>query len=92
MQELEKAVGRICRINDRGARTFQGRGMAYNKEKGSEVIKRYEQKSGSVSNWYIKSEYHMMVVDLIKRRKMGHFCYERLLPMVQKGAIVSVRF
>lgn len=32
----------------------------------------------------------MMVVDLIKGENGTHFCYERLLPMVQKGAIVSV--
>ena len=59
-------------------------------EKDPEVIRRYEQKSGKRIGVVYKSEYHMMVVDLIKGENGTHFCYERLLPMVEKGAIVSV--
>ena len=54
-------------------------------EKDPEVIRRYEQKSGKRIGVVYKSEYHMMVVDLIKGENGTHFCYERLLPMVQKA-------
>ena len=50
-------------------------------EKDPEVIRRYEQKSGKRIGVVYKSEYHMMVVDLIKGENGTHFCYERLLPM-----------
>ena len=59
-------------------------------ETDPEIIQRYEQVSGKKIGVVYKSEYHMMVVDLIKGENGTHFCYERLLPMVKKGAIVSV--
>jgi ADP-ribose pyrophosphatase len=57
-------------------------------EKDREVIRQYELKTGKKIGIAYRSDYNVLVVDLIKKQDGTHYPYERILPAVKKGAVV----
>ena len=51
-----------------------------------QIIMDYE----SVQQFVYRSAYNLLVVDLVENMKGERFAYERLIPAVKKGAIVSI--
>ncbi len=59
-------------------------------EKGIKSIINYENVNNKNIGVVYKSDYNMMVVDLIKNKDGRCSTYERLVPTVQKGAVVVI--
>lgn len=55
-----------------------------------EIVESYEQKTGKTIGVCYESEYNILVVDLVCEKQGQYFAYERLLPTVEKGAVVCV--
>lgn len=54
------------------------------------VVERFQESSGRTIGVVYSSPYHLMVVDLVYEQEGKYFAYERVLPAVQKGAVVIV--
>ena len=59
-------------------------------EKDEKEILDYEKKTGLKIGVVYQSPYSMLVVDLIREKKGGHYTYERILPTVEQGAVVAL--
>lgn len=59
-------------------------------EKNPEIIREYVEKTGRVIGVMYRSPYSILVTDLICSTEGGYYVYERILPAVKKGAVVSV--
>lgn len=55
-----------------------------------EVVDDFEKKTGKRIGVVYQSEYHLFVVDLVEDTEGYRFAYERLVPAVRKGAVVSI--
>ena len=55
-----------------------------------EVVDDFEKKTGKKIGVVYQSEYHLFVVDLVEDTEGYRFAYERLVPAVRKGAVVSI--
>lgn len=55
-----------------------------------EVIEDFEQQHNRTIGVVYKSQYNLMVVDLVKDTNGAVFAYERLLPTVPKGAVAAI--
>ena len=55
-----------------------------------EVVDDFEKKTGKKIGVVYQSEYHLFVVDLVEDTEGHRFAYERLVPAVRKGAVVSI--
>ena len=53
-------------------------------------VKQFCQKTGRIIGVAYRSNYNLMVVDLVKDAKGNVFAYERVMPAVDKGSVVTV--
>ena len=58
--------------------------------KDPEIIEEYCSKTGKEIGLFYKSDYHIMVVDLVTDDGITFYPYERLLTTIPKGAVVGV--
>ena len=58
--------------------------------KDPEIIEEYCRKTGKEIGLFYKSDYHMMVVDLVTDDGITFYPYERLLTTIPKGAVVGM--
>lgn len=56
----------------------------------AEIVENYVQKSGERIGVVYASPYHLLVVDLIQNNDGRLYTYERLLPAVERGAVVAL--
>jgi len=54
------------------------------------LVEAFQEKSGQTIGVVYSSPYHLMVVDLVCVQAGSYFAYERVLPAVQRGAVVIV--
>lgn len=54
------------------------------------LVAEFQEKSGRTIGVVYSSPYHLLVVDLVYEQEGRYFAYERVLPAVQKGAVVIV--
>lgn len=54
------------------------------------AVAKFQEQSGRKIGVVYKSPYHLMVVDLVYIQEGHYFAYERILPAVNKGAVVIV--
>lgn len=59
-------------------------------EKDRSILVAYEQAHDITLGVVYESAYHLLVVDLIRDDKGGHYPYERILPAIASGAVVAV--
>lgn len=57
-----------------------------------DTVQEYAQRTGKPMGIVYRSPYHIMVVDLVQTPDGKRFAYERLLPAVQRGAVVTVPY
>lgn len=55
-----------------------------------EIIREFEEKNNVKIGVVYSSTYHLMVVDLVEDNLGNKFTYERLLPVVENGAVVVI--
>ena len=55
-----------------------------------EIVKQFERDTGKKIGVVYRSIYNLLVVDLVENIKGCQFAYERLIPAVKKGAVVSI--
>lgn len=55
-------------------------------------VETFENATGRTIGVLFESPFHLMVVDLVESPDGKRFAYERLMPAVQKGAVVAVPF
>lgn len=60
----------------------------YTIEFGEDAVENFEKETGKRIGVVYRSPFNLLVVDLIKRDDGDYYTYERLLPAVQKGAVV----
>lgn len=53
-----------------------------------EIVNKYEKETGKEIGVLYTSAYNMLVVDLIRGENENYYTYERLVPAVQRGAVV----
>ncbi len=54
------------------------------------IVEEYESRTGNVIGVRYESPYRLLVVDLVWEREGEYFPYERILPAVERGAVVCV--
>lgn len=59
-------------------------------ETDEDVILQYMEKTGKKIGVLYQSPYSLLVVDLVRGQKGQYFTYERILPAVKTGAVVTV--
>lgn len=57
-------------------------------ETDASIIMEYERETGKQVGIVYQSPYNTLVVDLIRKKEGGYYTYERMLPTVEKGAVV----
>lgn len=55
-----------------------------------ETVSRFEAQTGKKIGVIYESPYHILAVDLVREKEGRIFAYERVLPAVEKGAVVAV--
>lgn len=55
-----------------------------------ESVQQFERNTDKKIGVVYRSAYNLLVVDLVENMKGERFAYERLIPAVKKGAIVSI--
>lgn len=55
-----------------------------------EIVSEFERKNGKTIGVCYESAYNILVVDLVYEVEGKYFAYERILPAVQKGAVVCI--
>lgn len=59
-------------------------------EKDPEIIREYVEKTGRMIGVMYRSPYSILITDLVSNEKGDYYVYERILPAVMKGAVVTV--
>ena len=55
-----------------------------------EIVNNYQLQTGKIIGVRYESPYNILVVDLVYEKEGAYFAYERILPAVERGAVVCV--